>query len=230
MAEITIPDKLKMLSEPHRYKIMYGGRGGAKSHSVAKALLVLGANQVHRILCAREVQNSIKQSVHTLLSDQVKLMGLSGFYQILNNEIRGINGTTINYTGLWGHSVESLKSFEGITICWLEEGQTSSKRSLDILPPTIRMPDSEIWITMNPELDEDEAYKRFVLNPPSSAILVAMNWRDNPWFPDVLREEMEECKKRSEDEYLHIWEGHTRQVLEGAIFADGLRQDKLDNS
>ena len=220
---IDLPEKLSFLFEPHRYKVAYGGRGSGKSWGAAISLLAQGAQKPLRILCAREFQNSISDSVHALLADQIKKLGLDGFYEVQNTAIYGKNGTEFLFAGL-KHNVTKIKSFEGVDVCWVEEAQTTSKSSWDVLIPTIRKNGSEIWITFNPELDTDETYKRFVVNPPSNAKVVKVNWSDNPWFPDVLREEMEDLKARDIDAYLNVWEGNTRQVLDGAVYANELRK------
>ena len=221
-SDIELPKKLSFLWEPSRFKIAYGGRGGAKSWAVARTLLLMGAQKPLRVLCAREFQNSISDSVHALLADQVSAMGLSAFYEVQKTCILGKNGTQISYEGL-RHNATKLKSFEGADICWVEEAQTVSKASWEILIPTIRKEGSEIWATLNPSLDTDETYKRFILNPPPYAAVVKVNWQDNPWFPDVLKQEMEYLKEKDYDAYLNVWEGHCRQVLDGAIYAKELR-------
>lgn len=230
MVRFDVPKKLEFLFKLHRYKVVYGGRGGAKSHSFAKALLALGATRPMRILCAREVQNSIKDSVHALLKDQIKLLKLEDFYDVLDNEIRGANGTVFIFSGLANHTIESIKSYEGIDIVWVEEAHVVSRRSWDILIPTIRKEvkndageitfTSEIWISLNPEMADDETYQRFIESPPDDAIVVKMNWRDNPWFPEVLKKERIEFKrKRSKEDYENIWEGKPRTTIVGAIYA-----------
>jgi phage terminase large subunit len=220
---IEFPEALGWLFEPARYKIAFGGRGSAKSWSFARALLAQGAARPLQILCAREVQKSIADSVHRLLSQQIDAMKLHGFYEVQKAAIRGRNGTEITFAGL-KHNVQSLKSIEGTDICWIEEAQTVSKASWQTLIPTIRKPGSEIWVSFNPELDTDETYARFVKDPPPGAIVRRINHSDNPWFPDVLRDEMELLKERDHDAYLTIWEGHTRQVLDGAIYANEIRK------
>jgi phage terminase large subunit len=219
---IEFPDKLQCLFKPCRYKVLYGGRGGAKSWGVARALLVLGASKPLRILCAREFQNSITESVHALLSDQIRDMGLDGFYEIQNSTIIGKNGTQFHFAGL-RHNVTKIKSFEGVDVCWVEEAQTVSKSSWDVLIPTIRKNGSEIWITFNPLLETDETYQRFVVHPPTNSAIEKINWSDNPWFPDTLKQEMLDLKTRDPDAYLTVWEGHCRQTLDGAIYANELR-------
>lgn len=217
------PEKLKPIFQPYRYKILYGGRGGAKSHSVAAALLILGARTPLRILCAREFQASIADSVHKLLSDKINDIGLDLFYEVQRTTIKGKNGTEFIFAGL-RHNVTSIKSMEGCDIVWVEEAHTVSKSSWDILIPTIRKPGSEIWLTFNPELESDETYDRFITNPPTDALVLKVNWSDNPWFPDVLRQEMEDLKKKDYDAYLNVWEGHCRTTLDGAIYANEIRQ------
>lgn len=226
--DYEFPDKLGFLFNKHRYKIAYGGRGGSKSWGFARALLLEGASRPIRILCSREVQRSIKDSVHKLLSDQIAELGLSRDYQVLQNEIRGKNGTEIVFTGLASQTSDSLKSYEGIDICWVEEAHKVTRRSWDILIPTIRKPGSEIWVSLNPELDTDETYTRFIISPPESAKVVEINHSDNPWFPDVLEEERQELLRqvkkgvRTQDDYDNIWEGKCRAVVDGAIWANEL--------
>jgi len=193
------PKKLNFLFQPKRYKVAYGGRGSGKSWSFARALVIKAAYQKLRILCAREIQRSIRQSVHQLLQDQIQSLGYGAFYEVLENEIRGINGSQINFTGLANNTVESIKSFEGVDIVWCEEAQTISKKSWDILIPTIRKPDSEIWVSFNPDLDTDDTYQRFVISPPSDSKVVKINYTDNPWFPDVLEKERQHSEANSPD-------------------------------
>jgi phage terminase large subunit len=222
------PAKLECLFQPARYKVLWGGRGGAKSWGVARALLIQAAAKPLRVLCAREFQRSIVDSVHKLLADQVTALGLGDFYQVQQTTIRGRNGSEFAFAGL-RHNVSGLKSFEGVDIAWVEEAQTVSKASWDILIPTIRKTGSEIWLTFNPELETDETYQRFVLRPPPGAIVAKVGWQDNPWFPDVLRREKDDLKERDPDAYLHVWEGHCRQALEGAVYAEEIRRATEEN-
>jgi phage terminase large subunit len=224
---VEFPEALEWLFTPARYKVAHGGRGSAKSWSFARALLIQGAAKKMQILCAREIQKSVADSVHRLLSNQIASMGLGDFYTIQNNSITGRNGTEFTFAGL-RHNVNSLKSIEGTDVCWIEEAQTVSKASWATLIPTIRKPGSEIWVSFNPELDTDETFSRFVKDPPPGAIVRKINWSDNPWFPDVLRQEMELLRERDHDAYLTVWEGHTRQVLDGAIFANEIRAATKD--
>ena len=217
--EADFPSKLAFLFDPHRYKVARGGRGSGKSWGFARALLINGMNkQPLRVLCAREVQLSIRQSVHKLLKDQIALLGLESFYKIGEARIDGINGTEFSFTGLSTQTVDSIKSYEGTDICWVEEGQVISKRSWDILIPTIRKTGSEIWISYNPDLETDETHQRFTINPPEDCVTVEMNWRDNPWFNDVLNQERLHCQQTAPDDYANIWEGKCRSAVEGAIY------------
>ena len=216
--EIEIPKKLRFLFVPARYKVARGGRGSAKSWSFARAILALGVSKKIRVLCAREVQISIRQSVHQLLKDQIEALGMQAYYEVWDQQIKGRNGTLISFTGLSTQTVDSIKSFEGIDICWVEEGQTISRRSWDILLPTIRKEDSEIWITYNPELETDETHRRFTVNPPPQCVNVEMNFRDNPWFSDVLEAERLHCKDTNPDDYDWIWEGKCKPAVSGAIY------------
>lgn len=226
--DLEFPEKLGFLFEPSRYKVLYGGRGSGKSWGVARALLTIGIHKPIRVLCARELQNSITDSVHALLADQIKTIGIEPFYEIQNTVIYGKNGTEFLFAGL-KHNITKIKSFEGVDLCWVEEAQTVSKSSWDTLIPTIRKENSEIWITFNPELDSDETYKRFVVHPPSNAVVQKVNWSDNPWFPQVLKDEKDDLKERDLDAYLNVWEGNTRQVLDGAVYANELRKAQEEN-
>ena len=222
------PDRLDFLFQPHRYKVAYGGRGSGKSWSMARALLVKAASETTRVLCAREIQRSIKQSVHTLLNDQIQSLGLGAFYEVLETEIRGLNGSTFSFTGLATNTVESIKSFEGCDVVWVEEAQTVSKKSWDILIPTIRKPNSEIWVSFNPNIDTDDTYTRFVVNTPDNAKVVKVNYTDNPWFPEVLEIERQHSLKTNPD-YANIWEGDCKAAVDGAIYSNEIREAQEGN-
>ena len=230
--DINFPDWSEFLFRPYRYKVAHGGRGSGKSWAYARALIVAAASQPLRVLCAREVQKSIKESVHRLLADQIEAMNMGHLFEILETEIRGRNGSTFFFAGLLSHTVTSIKSYEDIDICWVEEAQTVGKKSWDILIPTVRKPDSEIWITFNPVLDTDETWKRFVEARPPNSMVVQVNWSDNPWFPDVLEQERVHAKaSMPKDDYENIWEGLCRSAVEGAIYANevhaALREERI---
>jgi phage terminase large subunit len=220
--EAGFPQALDFLFRPKRYKVAYGGRGGAKSWGAARALLILGMQRPLRILCARELQNSIAESVHKLLSDQIALMNLP--YKIEKTQIYNDLGTGFFFEGIY-RNVDRIKSYEGVDICWVEEAHRVTKASWEILIPTIRKDGSEIWVTFNPDLESDETYQRFIKSPPPEdmAFVRKITWRNNPWFPQVLRDELEELKRKDYDEYLHVWEGECRILLEGAVYAEELR-------
>ena len=220
--EVRFPDKARCLFGNSRYVVLHGGRGSAKSWSVAQALLIRGCERPLRVLCTREVQRSIRDSVHKLLCDQIVRLGLGGFYEAQQTVIRGANGTEFVFSGLLEHTAESIKSYEGVDICWIEEAQAVSERSLRILIPTIRKAGSQIIVTMNPELDTDPAYVRFVQSPPDDAVVVEMNWRDNPWFgeTELAKERLRDQARLPKHEYDHIWEGKCLPAVSGAIYAD----------
>jgi phage terminase large subunit len=215
------PEKLLPgLFDPHRYKVIRGGRGSAKSWSVARALLIKGTQAPLRILCARETQRSIRDSVHKLLVDQMVRLRLSGEYLAQQVAITGGAGSYFAFAGLSDLTAESIKSFEGFDIVWIEEAQVVSDRSWTILIPTIRKENSEIWVTFNPELDTDPTWKRFIATPPPDTWSVELNWRDNPWFTSVLEQERAHAERTlPTEDYLNIWEGKTRSTVSGAIYA-----------
>ena len=227
IARAEFPVKLEGLFKKSRYKVAYGGRGGAKSWGIARALLILGAKSPLRILCAREFMTSMRDSVHKLLCDQIEALGLLGFYDITQASIRAKNGTEFAFVGL-KNNIANVKSYEGVDICWVEEAQTVSRLSWNVLIPTIRKEGSEIWVSFNPELETDETYQRFVANPPGDSIQIKINWYDNPWFPDTLKLEKDALKARDEEAYNQVWEGLCRQTVDGAIFAKEMQQAEKD--
>lgn len=232
-----LPYKLAPLLEPAttqpgggRFLVIHGGRGSAKSESIARALLHRGTESRRKVLCCREVQNSIKDSVHALLKYCIESMGLQDFYDVQQEGIFGKNGTTFIFKGLRANAAE-IKSMQGVTDCWVEEADKVSAASWKYLVPTIRaeFPDgtcSQIIISFNPELEEDYTYQNFVVDPPSYARVIEMNYRDNPWFPAVLEAERLELwsraqtSKRKMEEYLWTWEGQCKSSVEGAVFSE----------
>lgn len=220
MNGIDFPEKLQCLFRPARYKVFYGGRGGAKSWGIARALVLIAASSKKTIVCAREVQNTMRDSVHKLLKNQIEALGLSPWFKITENSIRSSAGSEFVFKGLRVDGAQGLKSSEAIDICWIEEAQNVSEKSWETLIPTIRSDDSEIWISFNPDEEGDPTYQRFVAKPPPDAVVVEINYDDNPWFPDVLRREMEYCRSVDFDAYMHIWRGRPRKISQAAIFAD----------
>lgn len=216
---IDLPRKAsETLVPPARYKVLYGGRDSAKSHSIARMLLARGRAKPERILCTREIQKSISESVHQLLKDLVSTLGMEDFYEVQQHYIYGANGTQIAFHGLSGQTATSIKSFEGTTLCWVEEAQTITKRSWDLLEPTIRAPGSEIFVSFNPDMDTDETYKRFVIDSPPDSIVTMMNWQDNPWRSTVLDAAREKMQRDAPEDYAHIYGGQCRPAVEGAIY------------
>ena len=215
---IQIPDKLiQPLFTPHRYKVIKGGRGSAKSWSVARALLAVTQTSRKRVLCTREIQKSIQDSSYKLLSDQIELLSMTSAFDVLKTEIKGRNGSELLFRGLGNLTAESIKSFEGIDIVWVEEAHTVSNRSWELLIPTIRKQGSEIWVTYNPDEEKDPVDVRFIQKAPPDCVVVEMNWDDNPWFPDVLRVEKDYLYQVDPDTAAHVWGGGYRRVSEAQI-------------
>jgi phage terminase large subunit len=218
LSEILIPNKFYFLFKPKRYKVMFGGRGGAKSHAIARALLIMGSKSPMRIICAREIQKSISDSVHALLADLVRSHNLETFYEVQRDVIKGRNGTEFKFRGL-KHNTTDLKSLEGADICWIEEAQNVSHNSWEILIPTIRKTGSEIWVSFNPKNVTDPTYQRFVTYKGDDVIAVPVSWRDNPFFPDVLEKERRKLEIEDPEAYAHIWEGMPDTRRSGAVYA-----------
>lgn len=215
---VQLPRWAHKLRTPSRYKALYGGRGAGKSRSVATELVIRAANQPERILCAREVQRSIKDSVKRLLDDEIDRMNLRSLYTSTESEIRCANGSLFLFAGLRGNAA-GIKSLEGVTIAWTEEASAVSQASLETLVPTIRAPNSELWFTWNPDLETDPIDAMFRgEHPPPDTIACKVNYDDNPWFPDVLRKEMEWDRERDPEKYAHIWRGEYRRNSEARVF------------
>jgi phage terminase large subunit len=225
--DANFPAKLQMLFQPKRYKVLWGGRGAGRSWGCARALILLAVQSPLRVLCAREFQNSINDSVHKLLSDQITALGLAEHFEILKGEINGKNGSIFRFEGI-KNNVTRIKSYEGIDICWVEEANKLSKNSWAVLIPTIRKPKSEIWLTFNPELDTDYTYQFFVRDADKEMSVVHMTYRDNPWFPEVLLPDIERDRVNDYDKYLNVWEGLCVQQLEGAVYATQLKRAALE--
>lgn len=226
--QVEFPAKMvELLFSPARYKVAYGGRGGSKSWAFARALLILGRQRKLRILCARETQNSIAESVHQLLSEQIIMLGLAGFYTTQKAGIYGANGTEFIFAGL-RNNVHNIKSLESVDIVWVEEAHKVSKDSWETLIPTIRKDGSEIWVSFNPNLSSDNTYQRFVMSPPPNARVMYVSYRDNPWFPKVLEDERVYLKAVDPDAYDNVWEGKTKSAVSGAIYKEEIRQAELE--
>ncbi|WP_249168407.1 PBSX family phage terminase large subunit [Erwinia sp. E602] len=219
---LRFPPKFKPIFKPKRYKTFHGGRGGAKSWAVARALVMMASAKKLRILCTREVQNSIKDSVHKLLKDQIEMLGLNPWFRITNESITSATGSEFLFKGLRFDPL-GIKSTEGVDICWVEEAQSVSSDSWSILIPTIRKESSEIWVTFNPGEESDPTYQRFIVSPPDDSVTVEVNYYDNPYLPETLRKEMEYCKRVDYDAYEHIWLGKPKSISDSVIFRNRYR-------
>lgn len=256
---IEFPESLAFLiTESARLKILYGGRGAGKSEGIAVALIILATQKKLRILCLRELQSSIEESVKETIVNNIISMGLDDEFIIQDKRIISKRtGAEFIFSGL-RYNINKIKSLARIDIAWVEEANNVTKTSWDKLGPTIRGrhkddPNGmggpfgkgpEIWVSFNPELDTDETYKRFVLKREKYApelaidedtgkmeryaIVKKVNWKDNKWFPSDLRREMNIAKAASEQDWMNVWEGHTKQVIDGAIFAEEVKKVLLD--
>lgn len=218
------------LWRPRRYKVYYGGRGSGKSWAIAEALIVMADMCKLRILCCREIQKSIKDSSYQLLKDTAIRLGIANRFVFLETEIRHKKtGSKFIFTGLLRNE-QTIKSKEGIDICWCEEAQTISETSWETLIPTIRKDGSEIWLSFNPLNADDPTTVRFVENPPPEAYVRKVNYDENPYFNDALRREMEWDKKNDFEKYLHIWEGYPRTFSDAQIFRGKFTVEPFDDS
>lgn len=225
MADLQLPAAFRFLwnetaddGSPVRYRCAYGGRGSAKSMSFAIALVLKAAQKPLRILCTREIQGSIKDSVKAEIELAIERSGLGWFYTVLETEIRGKNGSLFTFAGL-RHNATAIKSKAGIDIAWVEEADMVSQVSIDILDPTIRKPGSEIWFTWNPRFETDPVDVMFRTDPPPGSIVRRVNWNDNPWFAETeLVRKLEWDRDRDPDKYAHVWLGEYSRNSEQRVF------------
>lgn len=219
------------LLKPARYKGAWGGRGSGKSHFFAEMLLeehIINPNQAS--VCVREVQKSLNQSVKRLLEMKIDELNVGSYFEVLDSQIKTCNGEgIIIFQGMQNHTSDSIKSLEGYDRAWVEEAQSLSQGSLDKLRPTIRKPNSELWFSWNPQRDSDPVDQLLRGEyAPKSSVVMKVNWSDNPWFPDVLREEMEYDRRRDPDKYLHIWQGEYQRNSESRVFKN-FRIEEFDS-
>ncbi len=217
---IDTPRAFAPLLAPARYKGAHGGRGSGKSHFFAESLIERCLIQPGtRAVCVREVQRSLSQSVKRLLEDKIQSMGVGSMFGVQEAVINTPGGGIIIFQGMQNHTADSIKSLEGYDVAWGEEAQSLSQRSLDLLRPTIRKDGSELWFSWNPDLETDpiDVLLRGDVLPPG-AVVIEVNYEDNPYFPEVLRLEMEYDKKRDPDKYAHIWRGAYRRNSEARVF------------
>ena len=217
--EAEMPAFAIKLFSPAQYKVFYGGRGGGRSWSFARALLIMGAKTKLRILCCREFQKSLEDSVHKLLTDQITLLNLPAWKVNQKTIEHRVTGTTFQFEGL-RYNANRIKSFEGIDICWVEEAEAVTHESWRILIPTIRKAGSEIWISFNPYLESDPTYQRFVINKPPNCVVIKTGWEDNPWFPKRLQSEKDYLYKVDAEEADHVWGGTPWKASAAQIMRD----------
>jgi len=217
--DIATPRWLTPLLEPARYKGAHGGRGSGKSHAFAEMLVERCIMAKTDAVCIREVQKSLAQSVKRLVEAKIEALGVGHMFDVQQSLIKGPYGGIIIFQGMQNHTADSIKSLEGFDIAWVEEAQSLSQRSLDLLRPTIRKPNSELWFTWNPSLSSDpvDVLLRGPV-PPPDAMVVQANFRDNPWLPDVLRDELEYDRDRDPDKFAHIWLGEYQRNSEARVF------------
>ena len=199
-----------------RRNFIFGGRGSGKSHAVAQYCIFRAYQKKTKVLCTRELQKSISESVHALLCEKIHDMGLDAFFMIQKDKIYGANGSVFIFAGV-RQNVNEIKSMEGIDICWVEEAQSMSRNSLDVLVPTVRAEGSIIVFTFNPFKDTDPVYVDSQ-NPDENTLVIKANYNDNPFFPEVLRLDMERDKKNDYEKYLWVWEGQCLGLSDAQIF------------
>ena len=222
IVRIVLPPRFNFLLEMHPFKVAYGGRNGLKSWSFADAIIALGCGQRLRVVVGRQVLKSLADSAHKLFCDRIEALGLNSFYQVLENKIRGANGTEISYGGLNELTAQSAKSLEAVDIYWVEEAQTVSDEAWQVLLPSIRAPNSEVWVSFNPGMDTDPTWKRFVEHPPKGAVVVKSTWeyaKACGFFTEKMEEQRKYDLQYYPQDYDNIWEGKPRTVVAGAIYA-----------
>lgn len=212
---VDLPAYAQPIFDPYRYKVLWGGRGAARSWTIARALLITAAQNPLRILCTREMQSSLRDSVHQLLRDQIDALEIPG-YRVTDREIRHRNGSLFLFEGL-RHNVTKIKSLEGIDRCWVEEAERVPHESWQVLIPTIRKTGSEIWVSFNPDQESDSTYQRFITRTPKHSWILKVSWEDNPWLSEELREEKDYAYTVDAEAADHVWGGNLRQVSDAQI-------------
>ncbi len=228
--EIEHADVFDPLLDPARYKGAYGGRGSGKSQFFADLMVASAVRKPgFRGLCCREVQKSLKESAKRLIEQKIEANGLGSFFEVQEAQIKTPGGGLIVFAGLQDHTSESIKSYEGFDVAWVEEAQTVSDRSLNLLRPTIRAPGSELWFSWNPRRKTDAVDKMLRGDElPTNAVVVRANYNNNPWFPAELEQERLDCLRQQPDQYAHIWEGDYVTVAEGAYFARHIAEARAE--
>ena len=224
--DLQTPRAFAPLLQPARYKGAHGGRGSGKSHFFAESLLEQHILRKVDAVCIREYQRTLQQSVKKLLETKIEQHNAGAYFEVQDKRLISQRGGVTIFEGMQNHTADSIKSLEGFGIAWVEEAQSLSQRSLDLLRPTIRADGSELWFGWNPSLATDpvDALLRSKTPPPGS-VVVQVNYEDNPWFPDVLRAEMEYDKRRDPDKYRHVWRGAYQQNSEARVFKNWRVED-----
>ena len=227
ITNVDIPDAFQELFHEYTYKVFYGGRDSAKSYTFAQALLLKGSQQKLKILCVREFQSSIKDSVKSTLDEMIEIMDLDGFYRSTRDSIKGINGTEFIFAGIKLNAT-NIKSTNNVDICWVEEASTVSADSWEILLPTIRKQGCEIWISFNPYQGSDPVWTKFVENRMPNSFVKAVTFRDNPFTSDKSIAERAYDKHHDYDKYLHVWEGELLTITDAVVFKGKFRIDSFE--
>ena len=225
---IDVAPVFRPLLDKARYKGAHGGRGSGKSQFFADLMIATALRKPgFRGLCCREIQKSLKESAKRLLEQKIQTLGLGTLFEVQEAQIKTPGGGVIVFAGLQDHTAESIKSYEGFDVAWIEEAQTVSPKSLQLLRPTIRSPGSELWFSWNPRRKVDPVDKMLRGESlPTDAIVVKANWDSNPWFPEELEQERLDCQRTEPDQYEHIWEGDYISVASGAYYAAALTKAK----
>ena len=209
---------------------MWGGRGSGKSHFFASRVIARCVGAKTNVVCVREIQKSLKQSVKKLIETKIETLGVGSHFEVLESEIRAPHGGLIMFQGMQDHTAESIKSLEDFDVAWVEEAQSLSLTSLTLLRPTLRKPGSELWFSWNPRHKTDPVDRLLRGDkPPTGAQIVRANWSDNPWFPAELEQERQDDQRDRPDQYDHIWEGGYAKVTEGAYYAASLTLARQQN-
>lgn len=218
-AAMEIPWPFEDFFQPADYKVAYGGRGSGKSYTFAIMAVLRASKEKLRILCVREFQNSLSDSVHATIVEMIEALGLSSQFTILKNTIVSLTGSEFFFKGI-RKDPGGIKSFHGADICFVEEAQNVSQKSWEVLLPTIRKAGAEVWVCFNPDSIDDPTYQMWVVNPPPGAIVRKINYDSNPYMSANLRKQMEHAKATDLDRYRHIWEGDPKSASDAQIFKD----------
>jgi phage terminase large subunit len=211
--------KFERLFEKAHYKICYGGRAGGRSHSIATYLLIKSLQEKTKILCAREYQTSIKDSVHSLLVNKIDASGLTNYFNITDKSIKSTNGSEFIFTGFRTNTA-SIKSKEDLKYCWIEEGESTTYESLNIIEPTlIRNEGWELLIAFNPQNETDPVYERFIANKQDDSVLIYTTWEDNEFLNNDAKQQIVKIKETNPEDYNWIYGGNPRKLSHAVIFA-----------